>query len=256
LIPVETFAAAPSGDELRVDLDGFEGPISLLLVLAREQKLDLKHISILALADQYLAFINQAEALRLDLAADYLVMAAWLAYLKSRLLLPDPPPDDEPSGAELAAALHFRLQRLEAMQNAGKAIFARPLLGRDIFARGAPEGLKTVARPVYAVSLHDLLKAYAATCTAETATVLQIKAPEYYTVEDALRRMAGLIGTVADWRRLQSFLPSRLREGAMARSALAATFVASLELAKSGRIELRQEAPFGPIFLRAARPQT
>jgi segregation and condensation protein A len=243
----------PAGEELLVDLDGFEGPISLLLALAREQKLDLKQISILALANQYLAFIERADALRLDLAADYLVMAAWLAYLKSRMLLPDPPPDDEPSGAELAAALQFRLQRLEAMQKAGKSLFERPLLGRDLFARGAPEGLLATSRPVYDVSLHDLIKAYAATCGEETPAALQIRPPEYYTVEDALRRLGGLIGTTIEWRHLEAFLPTRLRDGIMARSALAAVFVASLELAKAGRIELRQDGHFGPIFLRAGR---
>ena len=251
----QPFAAGAPGAELRVDLDGFEGPISLLLALAREQKLDLKQISILDLAEQYLHFIARAEALRLDLAADYLVMAAWLAYLKSRLLLPDPTPDDEPSGAELAAALQFRLERLEAMQKSGKTLFERPLLGRDVFARGAPEGLRNLSRPAYAVSLHDLLRAYAGTCTQDMATVLQIKQPEYHTVEEALRRLSSMIGTVTEWRRLQAFLPPGLRDGALGRSALAAVFAASLELAKSGRIELAQEAPFGPIFLRAARPQ-
>jgi segregation and condensation protein A len=245
---------AAAGEELLVDLDGFEGPIALLLSLARDQKLDLKRISILALADQYLAFIEAAHRVRLELAADYLVMAAWLAYLKSRMLLPDPPPDDEPSAAELAAALQFRLLRLEAMQKEGAALLRRNLLGRDVFSRGAPEGLQAEGRLVYAASLHDLLKAYAEHCGRDTATVLQIKAPEYYTVEDALRRMTGLIGTVVEWRRLQAFLPPRLRDGALGRSALAATFVASLELAKSGRIELKQDVPFGPIFLRAARP--
>jgi segregation and condensation protein A len=252
----EPAAEARPGEELRVDLDGFEGPIALLLVLAREQKLDLKRISILALADQYLAFIEQAHLIRLELAADYLVMAAWLAYLKSRMLLPDPPPDDEPSGAELAAALQFRLQRLEAMQKAGAALLTRPLLDRDVFQRGAPEGLKSTAKYVYAASLHELLKAYADQCTREAVTVLQIKAPEYYTVEDALQRLSGLIGTVIEWRRLQTFLPPRLRDGLLGRSALAATFVATLELAKSGRIELKQDMPFGPIFLRAARPHS
>jgi segregation and condensation protein A len=250
----EPLAEARPGEELLVDLDGFEGPIALLLVLAREQKLDLKRISILALADQYLAFIEEAHRIRLELAADYLVMAAWLAYLKSRLLLPDPPPDDEPSGAELAAALQFRLQRLEAMQKAGAGLLARPLLDRDVFQRGAPEGLQSTAKYVYAASLHELLKAYGAQCGREALTVLQIKPPEYYTVEDALQRLSGLIGTVIEWRRLQTFLPPRLRDGVLHRSALAATFVATLELAKSGRIELKQDMPFGPIFLRAARP--
>ncbi len=243
-----------SGAELVVDLDGFEGPIGMLLVLAREQKVDLTKISILALAEQYLAFIAEAHRLRLELAADYLVMAAWLAYLKSRMLLPDPPPDDEPTVAELAEALQFRLLRLEAMQKSGKALMERPLLGRDIFPHGAPEGLKTITRPVYAVSLYELLKSYGDHRSRGEATVLHIKAPEYYSVDDALRRLSQMIGHSIEWRHLGAFLPPQLRTGVLGRSALAATFVASLELTKSGEIELRQEEIYGPIFVRATRP--
>lgn len=250
---VSTQDAATSA-ELVVDLDGFEGPIGMLLVLAREQKVDLTRISILALAEQYLKFIAEAHRLRLELAADYLVMAAWLAYLKSRMLLPDPPPDDEPSVAELAEALQFRLLRLEAMQQSGKALMDRPLLGRDIFAHGAPEGLKTVTRPVYAVSLYELLKSYGDHRSRGEATVLHIKAPEYYSVDDALRRLSRMIGHSIEWRQLGAFLPPQLRTGVLGRSALAATFVASLELTKTGEIELRQEEIYGPIFVRSARP--
>jgi segregation and condensation protein A len=241
-------------EELVVDLDGFEGPISLLLMLAREQKVDLTRISVLALADQYLSFISSAHRLELELAADYLVMAAWLAYLKSRLLLPDPPEDDEPSGAELEAALRFRLQRLEAMQKAVRRLFDLPLLGRDMFARGAPEGLRVTVRPAYGASLHDLLASYAEHRRRGTASVLRIEAPTYHSVDDALRRLSGLLGMTLDWRRLQAFLPPQAQDGPLFRSALAATFVASLELAKTGHIELKQEARFGPIFIRAARP--
>src|SRR5260221_3241095 len=161
-------AAGDQAGELVVDLEGYEGPIAVLLSLAREQKVDLKHISITALADQYLAFVATADRLRLELAADYLVMAAWLAYLKSRLLLPDPPPDDEPSGAELAAELTFRLHRVEAMRRAGAALTGGFLLGRDTFGRGAPEGFAVARRPVYALSLYDLLKAYAAQQSRQT----------------------------------------------------------------------------------------
>jgi segregation and condensation protein A len=242
---------AASNAELVVDLDGFEGPIGMLLMLAREQKVDLTKISILALAEQYLKFIAEAHRLRLELAADYLVMAAWLAYLKSRMLLPDPPPDDEPSVAELAEALQFRLLRLEAMQQVGKALMERPLLGRDIFPHGAPEGLKTVTRPVYAVSLYELLKSYGDHRSRGEATVLHIKAPEYYSVDDALRRLSRMIGHSIEWRQLGAFLPPQLRTGVLGRSALAATFVASLELTKTGEIELRQEEIYGPIFVRA-----
>jgi segregation and condensation protein A len=241
--------------ELVVDLDGFEGPISLLLTLARDQKVDLKRISILALAEQYLAFVAEAYRLRLELAADYLVMAAWLAYLKSRLLLPDPPPDDEPSGAELAEALAFRLQRLEAMQQSAKALFRRDLLGRDVFARGRPEGLAAVTRYAYEASLHELIRAYARQHREAAAPVLQIRPPEYHSVDDALQRLSLLLGTALDWRELSAFLPPPLRGAALGRSAIAATFAASLELAKSGRAELRQDTRFGPIWLRAVRPQ-
>ena len=245
---------AASRSELVVDLDGFEGPIGMLLVLAREQKVDLTKISILALANQYLVFIEAARKIRLELAADYLVMAAWLAYLKSRMLLPDPPPDDEPSVAELAEALQFRLLRLEAMQQSGKALMERPLLGRDVFAHGAPEGLKNVTKPFYAVSLYELLKSYGDHRLRGEATVLHIKAPEYYSVDDALRRLSQMIGHSIEWRQLGAFLPPQLRTGVLGRSALAATFVASLELTKTGEIELRQEEIYGPIFVRSARP--
>jgi len=240
--------------ELVLDLDGFEGPISLLLTLAREQKVDLKHISILALAEQYLAFIHDAHRLRFDVAADYLVMAAWLAYLKSRLLLPEPPPDDEPSGEELAAALQFRLQRLAAMQQAGTDLLARSILGRDVFPRGAPEGLATITKPVFSLSLIELLRAYAAHHQRGEVTVLQVKAP--YSVDEALQRLSRLIGGLVEWRQLHHFLPPQWQSGPQARSALAATFVASLELAKDGKLDLRQDAAFGPIFLRAPTAAT
>ena len=242
----------PAPGDLVLDLDGFEGPIGLLLVLAREQKVDLRRISILALAEQYLAFIAKADRLQLELAADYLVMAAWLAYLKSRLLLPEPPAEGEPSAAEMAEALAFRLRRLEAMQQAAAALFARPLLGRDVFASGAPPAATETVRSVFAASLYDLLAAYARQRHDATAQILEIRAPQYYAVEDALARLASMIGTVMDWRQLAQFLPPRLGGGD---TGLAATFAASLELARTGRIELRQETAFGPIWLRAARPQ-
>jgi segregation and condensation protein A len=242
-------------DELVVDLDGFEGPISLLLSLAREQKVDLRQISILALADQYLAFIESAERMRLELAADYLVMAAWLAFLKSRLLLPDPPPDDEPSGAELAAALQRRLERLAAMQNAGAALLDGMILGRDVFPHGQPEGFTPKIRPVLELTFFELIKAYADQRIGAAATVLEIKAPEYYSVDDALERLGRLLGTGVEWRHLASFLPPKLRDGPLGRSVLAATFAATLELAKAGRLELRQDGAFAPIYLRAREPR-
>jgi segregation and condensation protein A len=240
----------PETAELVVDLEGYEGPIDMLLTLAREQKVDLTRISILQLADQYIAYITAARRLRLEIAADYLVMAAWLAYLKSRLLLPEPAPTDEPSGAELAAALTHQLQRLEAMQQVGARLMARPLLGRDVFSRGAPEGLPRVFRTVYDVSLFELLKAYGDQRQRKENTVLHIEAPELYSMDDALQRLGRLLGRVPEWRMLMSFLPPALRGGLVERSAVAATFAASLELVRSGKIQLRQDVAFGPIYLR------
>jgi segregation and condensation protein A len=238
-------------DDLVLDLDGFEGPIDLLLTLAREQKVDLRRLSILALADQYLAFIAAADPLTLEVAADYLVMAAWLAYLKSRLLLPEPVAD-EPSGADLAEALRFRLARLEAMQQAGVLLFKRPLLGRDVFAVGAPAGLDATVVTVFEASLFDLLKAYGRQRGESGAEVLHIRPPQYFSVEDALERLSAMIGTVVEWRHLSQFLPPQFGRSD---TGLAATFTATLELARTGRIELRQDTAFGPIWLRAARPQ-
>jgi len=241
----------PPNAELVVDLAGYEGPIDMLLMLAREQKVDLTKISILQLADQYLAYIAAVRRLRLEIAADYLVMAAWLAYLKSRLLLPEPAPPDEPSGAELAAALTHQLQRLEAMQQAGTRLMARPQLGRDVFQRGAPEGLPRTLRPIYEATLYDLLKAYGDQRQRKESAVLHIEAPELFSMDDALQRLGQLLGRVPEWRVLASFLPQGLRSGIVRRSAIAATFAASLELARAGKIQLRQDTTFGPIYLRS-----
>lgn len=248
----ETARRSPGEPALVLDLDGYEGPIDLLLTLARDQKVDLAKISILALADQYLAFISAQRELHLEVAADYLVMAAWLAYLKSRLLLPDPPADDEgPSGQELAAALAHRLQLLAAMQRAGAALMAQPQLGRDFFLRGSPEGLPTIDRPVYQVSLYELLSAYGESRRRERTQSLTIEAPAFHSLDAALRRLSELVGHVPEWRELAAFLPAELRGGVYRRSALAATFAATLELARAGRIELRQDRAFGPIYLRS-----
>lgn len=246
--------ARPDTDEpkLVLDLDGYEGPIDLLLALARDQKVDLAKLSILALADQYLAFIAGQRRLRLEIAADYLVMAAWLAFLKSRLLLPEPPADDDgPSAAELASALSHRLQLLAAMQRAGAALMARPLLGRDVFRRGAPEGVPRIDRPVYELSLYGLLAAYGQGHRRQHARVLTIEPPAFHSLDEALQRLARVVGQVPDWRELAAFLPEELRDGVYRRSALAATFAAMLELTRSGQIELRQDRAFGPIYLRS-----
>lgn len=236
---------------LVLDLDGYEGPIDLLLSLAREQKVDLARISIAALADQYLAFIAEQRRLHLEIAADYLVMAAWLAYLKSRLLLPDPPEEEGPSAVELAEALAHRLRLLEAMQRAGAALMGRPQLGRDVFAFGAPEGLDRIDRPLFELSLYELLKAYSDSHRRQHGQVLTITPTSYHTLTEALERLAEIVGQVPDWRELENFLPAELAGGALRRSGLAATFAALLELAKTGRVELRQDRSFGPLYLRS-----
>ena len=249
----DQFAERPEAEPaLVLDLDGYEGPIDLLLALAREQKVDLAKLSILALADQYLAFIETQRRLSLEIAADYLVMAAWLAYLKSRLLLPEPPAEDDgPSGAELEAALRHRLQLLAAMQRAGAALMARPLLGRDVFARGDPEGLPQVDRAVYQVSLYELLAAYGEGHRRQHARVLTIEPAAFHSLDAALHRLAQFVGQVPEWRELAAFLPAELRGSIFRRSALASTFAASLELTRAGQVELRQDRPFGPIYLRS-----
>lgn len=241
----------PSGDRLVLNLDGYEGPLDLLLSLARDQKLDITRISILQLADQYLLFIEQATELRLEVAADYLVMAAWLAYLKSRFLLPKTQSEEEPSGPELAAALRFQLERLEATREVAARLMARGQLGRDFFGRGAPEVVRVLTETVYEANLYDLLKAYGRQRNRQTENVLQIRASgDLYSVEAARERLAAMLGTIPEWRDLESFLPPSLRSGLNKRSALASTLTASLDLAKNGRVVLRQDRPFGPIFIK------
>jgi segregation and condensation protein A len=250
--PTDEFVVEPAGAEeaFILDLEGFEGPLDLLLALARDQKVDLTRLSILELADQYLAFIARARRLRLEIAADYLVMAAWLAYLKSRLLLPEPEGEEEPSGEELAEALAHQLRRLEAMREAGARIMARPQLGRDVFKRGAPEPVPVVKSTRFDVSLFELLSAYANQTARHQAAALRIEPLEYASVEDAIQRLtAGMAGSI-DWELLLDFIPPELSGGTPRRSAVASTFAAGLELARQGNIELRQLETFGPIYLR------
>jgi segregation and condensation protein A len=242
---------APEGDELVVDLDGYEGPLDVLLTLAREQKVDLTKISILALADQYLAFIATARRLQLEVAADYLVMAAWLAYLKSRLLLPEPPGPEQPTGDELAAMLTHQLRRLEAMREVAARLMALPRLDRDVFGRGAPEGLPRRLVPRYEATLLELLRAYGALRQRKENAVLRIVPPELYSMDEALERLQRMVGRVPEWRSLISFLPPVLGHGLIERSAIAATFAASLEMARAGKFELRQDRSFGPVFVRS-----
>lgn len=237
---------------LVLNLGTFDGPIDVLLQLARDQKVDLVQISILALAEQYLAFVAEARRENLELAADYLVMAAWLAYLKSRLLLPPEPGDEEPSGEEMAAALQFQLQRLEAMQEAGANLMERPQLGRDVYARGMPEDVNVISHNLWDVSLFDLLKAYADHKRREGATNLEIEPLTLYSVDDAINRLQRVMGTMLDWTVLQHYLPLDIREPLLRRSAVAAHFIASLELVKQGKLELRQDGGhFSPIQIRA-----
>jgi len=244
--------AARTLGELVLDLEGFEGPIDLLLTLAREQKVDLARISILQLADQYLEFIAGARAIHLDIAAEYLVMAAWLAYLKSRLLLPEEEKDeDEPSGEEIAALLAFQLRRLEAMREAGAKIMALPQLGRDSFPRGeSQQGVARITKPIWQASLYDLLRAYGDQRKRKQPSQLTIVQTELYSIDLAIQRLSHIVGRIPDWTTLLSFLPSDLADPLIKRSAVAAHFVASLELTREGKLELRQADPFGPIWLR------
>lgn len=234
---------------LTLDLDGWEGPLDVLLALARNQKVDLKAISILALVDQYLRFVEQARAIKLELAADYLVMAAWLAYLKSGLLLPRDP-EVEPNPEELALRLQLRLERLSAMREAGARLVARDRIGRDVLPRGAPEGLRTQRKALWQAEIYDLIAAYGV-ITARTRPVMHVVAQrEVMTLEAALERVGRLLGITLEWRTIETFLPPAAT-GVFRKSALASSFVAALELAKQGRAELRQQSPFAPLYLRA-----
>ena len=239
-------------DALIVDVDGFEGPLDLLLTLARDQKVDLSKISILALAEQYLGFINEARKLRLELAADYLVMAAWLAYLKSRLLLPDPATEDEPSGEELAALLAFRLRRLDAMREAAAQLMARNRLERDVFARGEPEGIRVNTTSENVDNLYDLLKAYAQRRQRTVSRTLTLRRQPVWSIKDARAAIERLIGAEHSWGRLDEFLAEYLAEPEMRRTVTASSFTATLEMIREGMVEVRQDRAFSPIYMRRA----
>ncbi len=256
-MPEDFFDAGATADRraaeaLVVDVGGFEGPLDLLLTLSRSQKVDLRQVSILRLAEQYLVFVEAAKRLRIELAADYLVMAAWLAFLKSRLLLPPDPEEEGPSGEDLAAHLAFQLERLEAMRGAAARLMARDQLGRDVFARGAPETVARDVKVVHQAGLVDLLRAYARIKTRDEFQPLHLTRGPVFTMEAALERMRGLIPAAMDWTELSAWLPGDWAvDPVRRRSATAASFAAALELAKAGRIDLRQEGPFRPIYLRA-----
>ncbi len=235
---------------LVVDVDGFEGPLDLLLALARNQKVDLAKISILALADQYLAYIEHLRKLRLELAADYLVMAAWLAFLKSKLLLPEPPAGGEPSGQELAAALAFRLQRLEAMRDAAARLVNRDRTGRDVFPRGAPEPIERQRRSLYATSLYELLAAYAAQRQRQMVSIVHVRRRQVWSLAEGRELLERMIGAIAEWTPMEVFLSPYLAAAETRASVRASAFGASLELVREGKLSLRQDAPFAPLYLR------
>jgi segregation and condensation protein A len=241
---------------LVVSLDGFEGPLDVLLALARTQKVDLAKISVLALADQYLVFIAQALKLRLELAADYLVMAAWLAYLKSKLLLPrEVGTEDQPTGDELAARLAFRLKRLEAMRNAAAGLMTRKRLGRDVFARGMPEGVRTIRVRQYTAVIYDLLKAYAEQRRRTTKRVHVIPRRTVWSIKEARQRLEALVGQLTSeaagqWLQLDKYLEQYLSNPDVARTAVASSFGAALEMAREGLVEISQAEPFAPIYVR------
>jgi segregation and condensation protein A len=240
---------APPDDALTLTLDGWEGPLDLLLTLARAQKVDLHAISILALVEQYLAYLDQAKSLKLEIAADYLVMAAWLAYLKSCLLLPRDEAAD-PSPEELALRLQLRLQRLDAMREAGARLVGGDRIGRDVFVRGWPEGLRLVRTAAWQATAFDLFAAYGR-IRARTQPAMHIVAHRaVMTLEDAITRVAALLGEAIDWTTLEAFLPVT-DNPAFRRSALASSFVAALELARQGRVELAQDGPFDELRLRS-----
>ena len=240
-----------AADALTIDIDGWEGPLDLLLALARNQKVDLRQLSILQLVDQYLTYVNEARELKLEVAADYLVMAAWLAYLKSALLLPRDP-EVEPSPEDLALRLQLRLERLNAMREAGARLIARDRMGRDVFPRGAPEGLKVVRKSRWQAEIYDLISAYGQ-ISARTRPVMHIVAVRpVMTLEDAITRVSSLVGERIDWSTIESFLPAEA-EGLYRKSALASSFVAALELAREGRVGLKQKSAFAPLYLKAGQ---
>ncbi len=245
-----------AAEALIVDVGAFEGPLDLLLTLSRTQKVDLRQISILALAEQYLAFVEKAKQLRLELAADYLVMAAWLAFLKSRLLLPPDPTEEGPSGEELAAHLAFQLERLQAMREAAAKLMARDQLGREVFQRGIPETYERVKTVSYTATLLDLMQGYARIRTRDDFRPFVMDRQHVMTMEQALERMRGLIGFAGDWTDISQYLPDGWdSDRQRVRSTTAATFAASLELAKEGKIEIRQGENFAPIQIRKREPR-
>ncbi len=243
------------GQALVIDVDGFEGPLDLLLALARTQKVDLTHISILALAEQYLAYVEQARSLRLELAADYLVMAAWLAYLKSRLLLPPAGDGEEPTGEEMAAELAFRLRRLEAMRDAASRLANRDRLGRDVFGRAAPEPIEVTRHGAFTATLYDLLSAYASIRQNNVGSVAHlVRVRDVWSLQDARDALTRMVGRIGDWTPMAVLFSPYLSQPGLRRSVTASAFGASLELVREGKIELRQTEHFEPLYVRDRPP--
>ena len=248
----ETELTERSGDEpsLMVDVEGFEGPLDLLLTLARQQKVDLAKISILALADQYLAFIEEARKMRLELAADYLVMAAWLAYLKSRLLLPEQHPAEGLSAEEMANALALRLRRLQAIRKFAEQLMNRPQLSRDVFQRGQPEPIAEIKHPQWSATLYDLLSAYASRRQIQSRSVVRVPKRTVWSLAEAREALERLVGQSMDWSPLDQYLVAYLVEPSMRATVLASSFAAALELIREGQLEAHQQGAFSPLYLR------
>jgi segregation and condensation protein A len=253
--PEESVERASDEPALIVDVEGFEGPLDLLLTLARQQKVDLAKISILALADQYLAFIEAARRLRLELAADYLVMAAWLAYLKSRLLLPEAAGEDGPSAADMANALALRLKRLEIIRDVGNQLFDRAQLGRDVFGRGDPEPIAEIKRPEWTATLYDLLSAYAADRQKLALAHVRFAKRTVWSLAEAREALDRLMGTTNDWSRLDEYLIAYVVEPSMRPTVIASSFAATLEMVREGLMEVHQNTPFAPIYVRKRSEQ-
>ena len=241
---------AESEPAMIVDVEGFEGPLDLLLALARQQKVDLAKISILALADQYLSFIEEARKLRLELAADYLVMAAWLAYLKSRLLLPEQPPGEGPSAEDMALALANRLRRLEAIREVANRLMERPQLNRDVFARGVPEPIAEIKHPEWTATLYDLLSAYANQRQRSALSRVRLKQRSVWSLAEARVTLERLIGESSDWSRIDQFLIQYVMEPSLAPTVFASSFASALELVREGLAEIHQKESFAPIYMR------
>ena len=246
----ERSEAAP-GETLVVDVEGFEGPLDLLLALARTQKVDLARISVLALAQQYLDFINEARRLRLEIAADYLVMAAWLAFLKSKLLLPSEPSEEgEPTGEELAALLAFRLKRLHAMREVSAQLMTRKRLGRDVFARGLPQPTRITKKSVYDANVYDLLKAYSQQRQRTATRTWQVRQRTVWSLKEAREELERLLGITCDWAPLDQLLAEFLVEPELRKTALASSFTATLEMTREGALEISQSKLFAPLMIR------